>query len=294
MSCQKVLSLLSAYGDGEAQTSDAEMIERHLSECDSCASEWKALQAMTGMLRTTPEVEPPAFLLAQIEAATVNRTGILARIQRAFDQIPTSARWATAPVAAAIVLMGVLLSNNVQVQTPVAVKSPTGHVEKAIPAAPEVTVEERSSSTATVVARRSAGSERTPAGSAGRPSDAARTSTGRTADRSAVVNSDASGIPVVEEPKLETPDEDEPAAPSETTDEPKTVTVARAESGDDASLSAKPSGEKAAESAVVLDDSGAIDQLRSRLSSKRSGKVNVGEDRIEGRKHSVGLVSLRF
>jgi hypothetical protein len=292
MSCQKVMSMLSAYIDGEVQTSDAEMIESHLSECDPCASEWKALQAMTGMLRTTPEVEPPTFLLAQIEAATVNRTGFLTRVQRAFDHVPTTVRWAGAPVAAAIVLLGFLLSNNGSVQTPIAVNSPTERIEKASPGLPNATVEEQVATRPNVIAGRS--KMRTTGGRfhGGKAiADAKRVGAPKTAASGEAKVANADGTPVVEEPKLE-----EPVVPTEVVEntplEPA-IEVVPTSAVAEASKAGKVSLAKSVAKAVVLDEPGAIEQLRARLAAKNKSKLNNHEG-VEGRKYSVGLISLRF
>jgi predicted anti-sigma-YlaC factor YlaD len=286
------MSMLSAYIDGEVQTSDAEMIESHLGECNPCASEWKALQAMTGMLRTTPEVEPPAFLLAQIEAATVNRTGFLTRVKRAFDHVPTAVRWASAPIAAAIVLLGILLSNNGSVQTPIAVNNPTERIEKSVPGLPNATVEEQ-------VATR-------PNAIAGRPkvrttgwrfhggkaiADAKRVGNSKRSVPGEVKVANADGTPVVEEPKLE-----EPVVPTEVVEntplEPA-IDVVPTSAVTEASKAGKVSLAKSVAKAVVLDEPGAIEQLRARLAAKNKSKLNNHEG-VDGRKYSVGLISLRF
>lgn len=120
MSCQEVLSLLSAFIDGEMQApqnaeqaADAEMVRQHLAHCASCAREFEALQRMAGMLAAAPEVEPPAFLLEQIEAATVRRPTFRARLRTALEpllRLPGYARWGAVATAAAGVLIAVLMS----------------------------------------------------------------------------------------------------------------------------------------------------------------------------------------
>lgn len=291
MSCQKVMSMLSAYIDGEVQSSDAEMIKTHLSECDSCAAEWRALQAMTGMLRTTPEAEPPAFLLAQIEAVTVNRTGFLTRIQRALDHVPAMVRWASAPIAAAVVLLGILLSNNGDVNSPVAVKSPMERIENAIPGIPglpNIMVEEQLPSTGATVAVRP-GSKTAWRVQAGR--SLPKSANGHKTSSSGELNA-ATGTAAVEEPKLEEPVDEGINAAENTSDEPESDVVA---AGIDEPVKVvKASGEQTARKTVVIEESGTMDQLRARLASKSKGKFNSQEDRLEGKKYSVGLISLRF
>jgi hypothetical protein len=65
---------------------------------------------MTTMLGIVPEVAPPAFLLEQIEAVTINRNTVWKRLRMVFDVVPQSAGWATAGVTAAIVLIALMLS----------------------------------------------------------------------------------------------------------------------------------------------------------------------------------------
>lgn len=298
MSCQEVMSMLSAYIDGEVQTSDADMIKTHLSECDSCAAECKALQSMTGILRTTPEVEPPAFLLAQIEAATVNRTGFLTRIQRAFDQVPVIVRWATAPAAAAIILLGILLSNNGRIESPLAVKSPIEQIEKAIPGMPDlpsITIEERSPKASVVVATRpvtrasqNGRTGRDLAGGAKAPSHA---TTSRDHGMELATPADN---PAPVEPKLEDPVVEEPVMASNPADEPEPNTVAKTAVDEPVAL-AKAADDKPIRKTVVLDEQpSGMDQLRRRLAAQNKAKLNGREDRIEGKKYSVGLISLKF
>lgn len=295
MSCQKVLSMLSAYIDGEVQNSDAATIKTHLNECDSCASEWKALQCMTGMLRTTPEVEPPAFLLAQIEAATVNRTGFLARVKSAFDHVPTVVRWAGAPVAAAIVLLGILLSNNGGVQTPIALNNPTERIEKSAAGLPNVSVEELTPSRPNVIA--------------GRPKTRivrSRVHGGKAVGVAKDVKSPVAIPPVggsitsadqpvvAEEPKLE-----EPVVKTEiavnTPVEPEKDGVSSTPVAKEPAGASKVSLGKVAMKTVVLDEPGAIEQLRAKLAANNRSKSKLkSHENIEGRKYSVGLISLRF
>lgn len=61
---------LSAYLDGELEARDAERLEAHLSECESCRDELEGLRAISASLRELPEAEAPrSFALrpAQVE-----------------------------------------------------------------------------------------------------------------------------------------------------------------------------------------------------------------------------------
>ncbi|GEM_PF-3445299 len=297
MSCQKVLSMLSAYIDGEVQTSDAEMIKTHLSECDSCAAECKALQAMTGMLRTTPEVEPPAFLLAQIEAATVNRTGFIAKVKRAFDHVPTMARWAAAPVAAAVVLMGILLSNSGDVKAPADGGSPMAQIQKAIsdlPGLPNIAVEEQTPSTGAVVAVRPKAKAANWKVHAAKSTKVAKATNGhKTGKPAEIEDQDAGKTTFPEEPKLEEPVVDETEIAENATDLDANETSDTDEAEQTVQVASAPD-QKPVAKAVIIAESGSMDQLRAKLAAKSKGRLNNHEDRIEGKKYSVELVSLRF
>jgi len=111
VSCQRILSLLSMYIDGEAQA-DADAIEEHLAACASCARELELLRRAAVMLRAAAEIEPPAFLLEQIEAATLRRPTFWAGLRATIaapQWMPRYARWMAAGAAAVGVLIGVLV-----------------------------------------------------------------------------------------------------------------------------------------------------------------------------------------
>jgi hypothetical protein len=108
MSCQEVRLLLSDYLDGEVSTAQGEMVKEHLAGCESCARELAMLRSTAGMLASVGEVEPPESLLERIEAVTVNRPTLRARVRAAFEpvfRLPAYARWTAASAAAAVVLL---------------------------------------------------------------------------------------------------------------------------------------------------------------------------------------------
>jgi anti-sigma factor RsiW len=286
--------MLSAYIDGEAQTSDAETIKTHLSECDSCASELRALQAMTGMLRTTPEAEPPAFLLAQIEAATVNRTGFLARVKRAFDHVPTTARWASAPIAAAVVLLGILLANNRAVQVPMVVNEPTQGVEQAAPGLPNAVVEEQLPAVPAAPGRPKTRATWSYHGKKVAPAPMVANQPKKGSAEEGNLVSRAEEPASTEEPKLEPPVIEEKDVASNTPAEPEARPTATTSDRAKPVEVVKASSEKPAKKPLALDEPGAIEQLRTKLAAKNKSKQSGHEDRIEGKKYSVGLISLRF
>ncbi len=112
MSCREVLPMLSAYSDGELAAEEGRMVKAHLAECTACAHELEATRRMTGMLSSVTEIEPPAFLLAQIEAATIARQpqpGFVERLRAAFAPVWQTPQYArVAGVAAALAVIAVL------------------------------------------------------------------------------------------------------------------------------------------------------------------------------------------
>lgn len=114
MRCSRVRYLLSEYLDGEIQGTDHEMIKTHLAECEACALAYAALRNTSRLLAEAGEVEPPAYLLAQIEAATVSRPTFHQRVRTSLEhltRIPASARWATVSAAAAVAFVMLMTSH---------------------------------------------------------------------------------------------------------------------------------------------------------------------------------------
>lgn len=141
MSCQRIQSMLSAYIDDEVQRSDADQIEQHVTECASCSRELNRLRRTVETLASAAEIEPPAFLLEQIEAATIKRPTITERMRSAFRPIPAYARWSAAATAAiGIVVAFMIAQPAVEVLDHQPVSAPS--VATAPPAV-DVTIEEQ-------------------------------------------------------------------------------------------------------------------------------------------------------
>ncbi|HEY3298289.1 MAG TPA: zf-HC2 domain-containing protein, partial [Armatimonadota bacterium] len=105
MICREVVMMLSEYVDGELSFSDTALVEEHLRECSACRTEFEQIRSLAGVLASTPEIEPPAFLLAQIEAATINRPTTVTRLRQVLEQfgrVPQTVRWAAAFSAAVL------------------------------------------------------------------------------------------------------------------------------------------------------------------------------------------------
>src|SRR5262245_46654381 len=59
---------LNAYLDGELHGKRLHQVEKHLAKCESCRTEFKSLQGLSGLLHEvpTPEFTSPARLAAQV------------------------------------------------------------------------------------------------------------------------------------------------------------------------------------------------------------------------------------
>ncbi|MCS5695679.1 zf-HC2 domain-containing protein [Desulfofundulus thermocisternus] len=66
MDCQQIREYLSAYLDGELESSRLGQIKAHLEECAACRRHWEELQASMKLLRALPEVSPPEFFREQL------------------------------------------------------------------------------------------------------------------------------------------------------------------------------------------------------------------------------------
>ena len=66
MNCKKIVSLLSAYVDGELPGNDMLIIRNHLSECESCAKEHASIRQTKHMLSRLKTASPRAELVGTI------------------------------------------------------------------------------------------------------------------------------------------------------------------------------------------------------------------------------------
>ena len=66
MDCTRARSLLSEYADGLLDKETSAALEEHLSSCDECRKEAKALHSLIQDLRSLPSVEPPTDFLRQL------------------------------------------------------------------------------------------------------------------------------------------------------------------------------------------------------------------------------------
>ncbi len=123
MNCDMVKPILSSYIDGEVCPRDGALIQAHLADCASCRRELEALKSTSCVLSAVSEMEPPAFLMDQIMAATVARPAARISVREAFGwvvRMPKYAHLAAASIVAVLALISISIhaphaqfSNNV-------------------------------------------------------------------------------------------------------------------------------------------------------------------------------------
>jgi chemotaxis protein histidine kinase CheA len=81
---EEIRGMLAAMAGNDLSASDRQMVEHHLTECQSCSIELTRLQTMVKALRETPELDPPPWLasriMARIRDGAAARHGWFARI----------------------------------------------------------------------------------------------------------------------------------------------------------------------------------------------------------------------
>lgn len=113
MKCTEIRKIISLYIDGELERETKAAVKKHLAECEACAVEASLLESTAKAVGSVSEIEPPAFLLESIRAATVERKSVMDRVRSAFRPFPAYARMAAAAIAVAAVIL-VIGQTNVQ------------------------------------------------------------------------------------------------------------------------------------------------------------------------------------
>ena len=68
MSCNKVLSQLSAFVDGEMSGVEMQQFRSHISQCSDCRDEFDRIRGVQAVLRDLPQTpEPSPFLVEKIQ-----------------------------------------------------------------------------------------------------------------------------------------------------------------------------------------------------------------------------------
>ncbi len=105
MRCKRARKFLPLHMDGRLAARHQQALDRHLATCAACRQEFAGLKRAVGLLRTLPDLRPPADFKRAIingvrKADYERRTGQAARV-------PLFApRWAYAAAAVALVLAG--------------------------------------------------------------------------------------------------------------------------------------------------------------------------------------------
>lgn len=304
MSCREILSMLSAYIDGEVREADADMIREHLAQCASCAREFSLLQRTAGVLASVPEVEPPAYLLEEIEAATVKRPGFRKRLRAALEPLmraPAYARWAAVTAAAGVLIAVFVFQPGMERHPLFGLHPPSSETIATQPGAPEdsgarvgatqpapetggVTVVERPVRTPRLY--REARPARELAGVATSAADRLVDETMALAEADEDAGTLALGTETV--PATEVASEPPPETPA-------SVDVASALRGLE-SAGEKAETEKTSPALGRLEQEGdALAELRAQIAARNKQKRHeVRLEPVEGRKYSVALASIRF
>jgi len=117
MSCEATQGLIHGYLDGELDLVRSMEIERHLSDCESCARAYRNQQALRSLLRGgSLYFKAPAGLEPRVHArlSEVHRAGAKSEAAATMSSRPRQAwwspSWAWAGMAAALALAAVVIS----------------------------------------------------------------------------------------------------------------------------------------------------------------------------------------
>lgn len=280
MSCQRVVSLLSAYIDGEVEQADVDLVGEHLRSCTACAREYQQLRHTAAALSKVPEVEPPASLLDRIEAATVKRPTFQVRLRTAFGAVPQYARWAAGGAAIAGVLLAGLLLHLAGQRVADDLAGPPSGQEEVIATEPSGGALGSASEVGAADTKRHVGTRR-----------AARAKT-RQVVSAALGSLEAARSAVDAE------------APTESVSSDEAVLVAELPEDSDRSAADGPASDSEAarlaramarQNARLEQEADALERERMQLASRGGSRRNeTYADRVQGRKYSVGLASIRF
>jgi len=105
--CQQVVRALEPWLDGELEAVDDSRIRTHLNSCDDCAAQSRLAEAIRSELRTLPELDAPAAVLASIRARTSRATSPPRRWTDLVARVPRPA-WAA--LAAAVLVLAIALT----------------------------------------------------------------------------------------------------------------------------------------------------------------------------------------
>jgi anti-sigma factor RsiW len=159
MNCHKVLSLVSAYVDGELAGVEMLAVRRHLSECRECTSEYESLLTLKRMLGALQPKRPQTDLATRIcrqlgQVSQPARERWLSVLSKHFHPFPSRIRLAASGLAvlAALLVIGVGGTPTGNILSPASVISMTVSADGRVPmtaAVPEMALASNSVSVRT-------------------------------------------------------------------------------------------------------------------------------------------------
>ncbi len=140
MNCRRVVSLMSAYVDGELTGVEMLDIRRHLAECSECEEEYEAVlltkQAVSRLISVAPREEFVAMLMSNLNVVQVSP------YQKAANSLWRLVHTKMAPVAAAAAAAGVAIfimtSGNFESDDQMAASLPFTNQSVSVSSLPEV------------------------------------------------------------------------------------------------------------------------------------------------------------
>ncbi|MCX6374420.1 MAG: hypothetical protein NTU88_00015, partial [Armatimonadetes bacterium] len=268
---------------------EGEMVKEHLAGCESCARELAMLRSTAGMLASVGEVEPPASLLERIEAVTVNRPTLRARLRAALAplfRLPAYARWTAAAAVALLIALasqpGLHQATQVKPGAPssgITAKQPSRPAETQ-PKVASITVTEQGIEGVRPVVR----AHRRHRAVASNPA-----LSGKATARPA-----SSAKPAKVEPNETT----EPSTIGETapaSESPAETNVASATTSEQPKAEIKLARTSSVQADWQKKEADALADLRAKLAARnKQRKYQVREEPIQDTKYSVALGSVRF
>jgi anti-sigma factor RsiW len=82
MSCPRAAEIMSLALEEETTPDERQKLQAHLDSCAFCSAEWRALQAVEGLLSQAQPVEPPARLALNVMQEVARQRQRQARWQR--------------------------------------------------------------------------------------------------------------------------------------------------------------------------------------------------------------------
>ncbi|MCE5323992.1 zf-HC2 domain-containing protein [bacterium] len=107
MNCRRVVSLMSAYVDGELTGAEMLEIRRHLGDCTDCTEEYESIRLVKQMLFRLDAVKPRQDLAASI-LTTLDAVEV-PRYQKIINSVVNLMHQKLSPVAAALAVSGFAL-----------------------------------------------------------------------------------------------------------------------------------------------------------------------------------------